>query len=211
MTYDTSSDAALYPRDITMRHEAMTQATKSKRVKQGTSKEAAAKRRKLFIEAYVSNGGNGLQAAIKAGFSPRSAGVTACQLLKEPNIRAEINRRTVEVLAIAQEKTGVTIATVLGELRALVHSDPRRFFDAKGKLLNVNELDADTAAALASFEVTDGRTKRIKLWDKNSAITNAMKHLGLFEEDYNQLGEALRAIIVPAKAKTRDSGIPIKR
>ncbi len=196
--------------------------SKAKRVKPGTSKEAAAKRRKLFIEAYVSNSGNGVQAAIKAGFSPRGAAVQSTRMLKEPNIRAEIDRRTDEVLAIAQEKTGVSVAGVLAELRRLVHSDPRKFFDANGNLLPVSELDDDAAAALASFDVVEeftgsgdarrltGYTKKIKMWDKNSAITNAMKHLGLFEEDYNQLGEALRAIIVPAKAKTGTAASRLK-
>lgn len=39
------------------------------RVKAGTSAQAAAERRERFVEAYITNGGNGKQAAITAGFA----------------------------------------------------------------------------------------------------------------------------------------------
>ena len=49
--------------------------------------------KQLFIDEYVSNGGNGRQAAIRAGYSERSAGGTAYRLLQEPEVKAELERR----------------------------------------------------------------------------------------------------------------------
>ncbi len=46
-----------------------------------------------FIDAYMDNGGNGRQAAIRAGYSERSAGGTAYRLLQEPEVKAELERR----------------------------------------------------------------------------------------------------------------------
>lgn len=45
---------------------------------------------RAFCRYYIANGGNGTQAAISAGYAPGSAKVTASQMLKKPQIRAEI-------------------------------------------------------------------------------------------------------------------------
>lgn len=45
--------------------------------------------RQRFVEEYLLDL-NGMQAAIRAGYSPKGAGVTACRLLKNPKIRAKI-------------------------------------------------------------------------------------------------------------------------
>ena len=61
-------------------------------------------------------------------------------------------------------------------------------------------LDDDTAACVASVEHDSfgggddgqsGRTTKIKVWDKNTALEKAMKHLGLYERDKAQRGESL--------------------
>lgn len=49
-------------------------------------------KQQAFIDAYVTNGKNGTQAAITAGYSETSARVIAHENLTKPDIRAEINR-----------------------------------------------------------------------------------------------------------------------
>lgn len=178
--------------------------TKKKRTKAGTSKASAAQRRALFVEAYVANGGNATNAAKDAGYSAKTAYSAGGRLLKDVEIAAEIERRKAETLEAAQEQTGVTIAGVLGELRDMVHSDVRKVFDQKtGALLPVHEWPADVARGVASVKVQEMAggmavggeggvqhvamfTKEVKLWDKNSAVEKAMKHLGLFKKDNEQ-------------------------
>ena len=46
-----------------------------------------------FVDAYIENGGNGRQAAIRAGYSARNGGGTAYRLLQEPEVKAELERR----------------------------------------------------------------------------------------------------------------------
>jgi phage terminase small subunit len=53
--------------------------------KSGTSKAAAATRRRLFIETYLANGHNATQAAISAGYSAKTAGSQGQRLLKDVN------------------------------------------------------------------------------------------------------------------------------
>lgn len=165
--------------------------TKNVKAKPGSSKAAAAKRDALFVEAYLSNGNNGKQAAITAGWSAASAGVVACEKLKQPNIAALIAERSKSVA----EQAGLNTVGVLTELRKMVHADLRQLFNADGTLKEVSEWPDDVACAVSSLEIDQlfegkgeerkqiGFTKKLKLWDKNAAVEKAMKHLGLFEKD----------------------------
>ncbi len=147
------------------------------RVKPGTSKAAAAQRKVLFIEAYVSNGGNGTQAAITAGFNRRSAYARASELVRDREVSAEIERRRAE----AREAAGLNTEKVWRNVAQTILFDPRKLFK-DGALLPVHELDDDTAAALSGFD-----SNLMPKWgDKGQAREQAMKHLGMFEEDNAQ-------------------------
>lgn len=161
-----------------------------KRKKAGSAKEGAALRYKTFAEAYLANGGNASQAALTAGYAPHSAGVTGCKLLKQPKILEIISSRQ---KALAQ-KYELTTESVIKSLAQAVHFDPRKLYREDGSLKPIVELDDDTAAALAGFEVSEdkaegmvvGYTKKVKWLDKNTAREQAMKHLGLYLEDNKQ-------------------------
>jgi phage terminase small subunit len=161
-----------------------------KRVKAGTSKAAAAARKVAFAHAYIANDGNGLQAAITAGYSPNGAGVTASRMLKDLKVQALIADAT----ANAAKISGLTVERTLREVSRLAYSDPRKFYRKDGQLIPIHELDDDTAACIASIEVDEigsgdkviGHTKKIKHWDKNAALEKAMKYHGLYEEDNRQ-------------------------
>lgn len=152
------------------------------RVKAGTSKASAADKRKLFVEAYFANGGNALQAAISAGYAKNSAGVTGAKLLKDPRVLAEVTRRRTELVANTELNTEQTIR----EVARLAFSDPRNIVNDDGSIKRLNELDADTAAAVASYEVDKDGVIKYKFWDKNSALEKAAKVQGLYEKDNNQ-------------------------
>ncbi len=163
---------------------------KGSKVKAGNTQEDAAHRRKLFIEAYLTNGGNASQAAIAAGYSPHTAGVTGSRLLKHAEVLAQLQQRRNALLS----KLELTTESVLKSLAQAVHFDPRKLYDASGGLKPIHDLDEDTAMALSGFEVTEekdrgkvvGFTKKVKWLDKNAAREQAMKHLGLYEQDNKQ-------------------------
>jgi phage terminase small subunit len=163
---------------------------KGSKVKAGNTQEDAANRRKLFIEAYLTNGGNASQAAIAAGYSPHTAGVTGSRLLKHAEVLAQLQQRRNALLS----KLELTTESVLKSLAQAVHFDPRKLYDASGGLKPIHDLDEDTAMALSGFEVTEekdrgkvvGFTKKVKWLDKNAAREQAMKHLGLYEQDNKQ-------------------------
>lgn len=57
---------------------------------------ALSAKRRAFIEQYLRDF-NGTQAAIRAGYSERSARVSACKILARPEVQAEIQRRLAEL------------------------------------------------------------------------------------------------------------------
>ena len=148
----------------------------------------------LFVEAYISNGGNATQAGVACGFSPKTAYSTGQRMLKHAEVVLKLRERQAELA----KKYELTTDSVIKSLAQAVHFDPRKMFRGDGTLKHPTELDDDTASALASFEVTEefdgagsgrvqmGFTKKIKWLDKNTAREQAMKHLGLYQEDNKQ-------------------------
>mgnify|MGYP003440537461 FL=1 len=181
------------------------------KTKASSSKQAAADRRHAFVEAYITNGGNATQAALTAGFAPKSAYSQGHNLLKHHETIRMLEERRKNLA----QKYELTTENVLKSLAQAVHFDPRRLYNADGSLKPIHELDEDTAMALSGFEVLEefagrgdqreaiGFTKKVKWLDKNAARDQAMKHLGLFEKDNSQanpLGdvprEALKALVL---------------
>lgn len=163
------------------------------RVKAGTARQVAKDRRLEFVCAYLSNGHNGTAAAITAGYSAKSAAVTASQLIKDREIQQLIASEAQK----AAQKSELTVERAVREVARIAFFDIRKLFDDDGQLKPVSELDDDTAAGIASIEVVEergrngeviGYTKKLKVCDKNSALEKAMKYLGLFVEKIEHSG-----------------------
>lgn len=69
-------------------------------------------RQQAFIQHYMANGGNGTQAAIAAGYSERSARVTACELLK----MEKIQRRMQPAQEEQKERLGLDADWIISRL-----------------------------------------------------------------------------------------------
>lgn len=165
---------------------------KRTRVKAGTSARAAAHRRRLFVDAYIANGGNATQAAITAGYSPKTANEQAARLLADVSLRAEIARRQ----AALAERHELKTEEVLRAVSRIVHADPGELYDRKGRLLPIHRLPEHVRTTIAALEYDDrGRVIKVRFWDKNSAIEKAMKHLGLFKEDNAQRTDPIRELL----------------
>lgn len=153
----------------------------------------------LFIAAYLANGLNATQAAIKAGYSAKTAAQAGHRLIRHVEIAAEIVQKRVEVTAAAAavlaEEAGEELLTaerVLLEVARLAFVDKRAFFDEFGNLKPIKDLTPAQGACLASFEVIkknaeagDGiidTVHKFKVWDKPKALDMLMKHFNLMIE-----------------------------
>lgn len=147
-----------------------------------------------FIAEYLVDL-NGTQAAIRAGYSPKSAEDQAKQNLRHPAVAAAIAKR----MEKRANKLELTADNVLREIARVALSDTRKLYREDGTLKRPDEWDDDSAAAVAGVEITEefegrgesremiGYTKKLKLWDKNAALDKAAKHLGLYERDNAQI------------------------
>ena len=162
--------------------------------KAGTSKAGAAVRRRAFAQAYISNGRNGTQAAITAGYSAATAYSAAHRMLKHVEVRALVVEMSAKVEAIS----GLSAEEVIRANARIVKADPRKFYHPDGTPKTISELDDDSAAAISGVTAAG-----FAMWDKNRAIDMAMRHLGLYERDNMQRAESLNLQIVLVKPGDR--------
>ena len=143
-----------------------------------TAKQAA------FVQEYLIDL-NATQAAIRAGYSERSAYSIGQENLCKPEIQEAIQ----EEMKKRSKRTEITADRVLKEFARLAFFDPRKLFDGKGNPKDITELDDETAAALAGLDVVQevdpdtgvtSYTKKYKLASKQAALDSLGRHLGMF-------------------------------
>lgn len=112
------------------------------------------------------------------------------------------------------DEIGVTATRILQETAAVAYADPRKLFREDGSLKAVNELDDQTAAAVASVEYEDlkdggetiGRVAKIKTRDKLKALEMLGRNRRLWNEDSAKIqapeGPGLTVIVQQGGAQT---------
>lgn len=144
-------------------------------------------KQKMFCQEYLIDL-NGTQAAIRAGYSQKTAGQIAEQNLKKLEIQTFIQ----ELKKIRAEKLEITTDMVLAELAKIGFSDIGEFFNDGYSIKPISELK-DKSKVIQSIQVEDtqgefgsSRTVKFKLHDKLSALEKIAKHIGFFEVDNKQ-------------------------
>jgi Terminase small subunit len=107
-------------------------------------------RRQRFVAEYLCDL-NASQAAIRAGYSRKTAGSQGERLLKDVEVCQVINERMKE----RSERTGVTADKVIIELARVAFSDIGDAFDNNGDLKQPNEMSEDISRAIARMEMID--------------------------------------------------------
>ena len=158
-------------------------------------------RQRAFVVEYQKDK-NATQAAIRAGYSAATARQIGSRLLTDVVIRAEVDRLEKEALQKVQAETGITLERTLRAIASVAFHDPRKFFDEKGNLCQITDLEDQTAMSLAGFEVLEefagsgenrvhvGYTKKIKISERKGYLDMLMKHLGGYKADNEQGAEA---------------------
>jgi phage terminase small subunit len=137
---------------------------------------------------------NAKQAAVRAGYSEKTAASQGARLLTNVEVAQAVAAGKSKQL----ETADLSATRVLEEMRRLAMVDLRGFFDEHGNLKPIKDLTADQGAALASFEVIkknaeagDGlvdTVHKFKVWDKTRALEMLAKHFGLLVEKMEHLG-----------------------
>ena len=141
---------------------------------------------------------NATQAAIRAGYSAKTAGAVGHENLRKP----EIFKAVQEAMKAREQRTEITQDRVLQELAKLGFAnmqDYMRITPEGEPVADLSQLSRDQAAAITEFTVedfTDGRGEdardvrrvKFKLADKRAALVDIGKHLGMFKDKVELTG-----------------------
>ena len=134
-----------------------------------------------FVDEYMVDL-NATQAAIRAGYSKRTARAIGCENLTKPNIRMEIQAR----LRQSEDKARLDRERAIEGLKGIVRADIRQLFDQDGRLLPPESWPEGIAPAVRLYESkvtgTPGtkncrRVTRIALKDKVRALSTLLEYL----------------------------------
>jgi phage terminase small subunit len=154
-------------------------------------------KQQCFIAEYLVDL-NATQAAIRAGYSEKTAKEIGSQNLGKPAIQVAIAAAMEE----RQKRTEVNQDFVIGELKKIAQANMMDYMRATpggDPYLDFSQLTKEQAAALAEVTVDDyveGRGEnarqikrvRFKLCDKRAALVDLGRHLGMFTDNVRHSG-----------------------
>lgn len=159
-----------------------------------------------FVREYVVDF-NGTQAAIRAGYSRRSARVSASRMLAKANVQTalklELERVRSQVNPDKQEhfpdtapeyKPAVTAERVLAEEMCISYLDLRQIWK-QYEMVPPDKLPEAVARAVASFEVDEIaspgglfiRKYHYRFHDKGRSLERLGRHLGMYTDKVEQV------------------------
>jgi phage terminase small subunit len=141
-----------------------------------------------FVQEYLVDL-NGKRAAIAAGYSAKTAEVTASKMLRIPKVQAEIQegqKAKEKLLEVSKEK-------VLKEYLRIAFSDIKNVMKWDAQYIDLipsDDIGPDVSAAIQEVSIKTKYTdegemiieRKVKLYDKPRALEMLGKHLGLFEK-----------------------------
>jgi phage terminase small subunit len=160
----------------------------------------------MFVLEYRVDA-NATQAAIRAGYSQRTASEQGCRLLTNVKVAAAL----AEAQAARAAALDVTIERLDREAGCLATSDIRRMIHDE-KFVRLEDIPDELAPAIASIEVvlkrvgnTDEYEKlaKVRLWDKNAALRTLYQRRGALTENMNVKG-ALALDVTARTARIRE-------
>ena len=146
-------------------------------------------KQKRFADEYLIDI-NATQAAIRAGYSPKTTRQQGQRLLTKVDIQNYIKKRQKKL----QERTEVTQERVVRELAKIAFADISDFIKWNNKkmiLISSKKLKRDDTAAVAEITETiktgntNENTRKIKLHDKVKALDLLGRHLGIYTDNLN--------------------------
>jgi phage terminase small subunit len=186
-------------------------------------------RQQRFVGEYIKDL-NATQAAIRAGYSARSANELGTRLLAKPHVRAAVEAAKRQ----RADRVKVQADDVVRELMLLATADVSQAFDEQGRLKPLKDIPEQVRRSICVLEAkiesggargTAGGAKAYSgqvatlRWDKMRAIELLGKHLRLFNEGPEPSGDTegenmseeeidarIRAIVDRAAERERAGG-----
>lgn len=160
-------------------------------------------KQRRFCEEYLIDF-NATQAAIRAGYSEKTAKSQGQRLLTNVDISAYIQKCRDQL----SDKTEITAERVINELGKIAFHNPKMLYDDDGNIIPIQELPDEVAAALSEIKTKHYQSKvdknmvlietSYKIHSKNQALESLGKHFGIYEKDNRQKEQQSTVIILPS-------------
>jgi len=138
-------------------------------------------RQEAFIKHYLLSR-NATQAAIDAGYSPRTAFVQGSRLLTH----VKVQQRIQQVVVKTTGNTEASVQRVVDEWRRIAFLDPAEFFDSNGNIKPIHEISEDARRAIGGLDVDatkDTVLKKLRTVSKIQGLEQLARHLGMFPKE----------------------------
>jgi len=146
----------------------------------------------LFCQYYIKSL-NKSQAAIKAGYSKRSAKEIGYALFT----KIHIQHRIAEIREEIKEQLGIDDHTVITELAELSFWNIKDFVKEGNVIKDISKMNKQKLKPITGIKVreiittmggvtTKEITTELKMTDKRAAVIDLGRHLGIFEKDNKQ-------------------------
>ena len=137
-------------------------------------------KQKRFVSEYLIDL-NAKQAAIRAGYSPKTAEVQASRLLSLVKVQNEITK----VMGKREKRTEITQDRVLEELAAIAFANATDYVkvceEGDVQIIPTDSLTENQKKAIAGIK-EGANGIEIKLSDKTKALEMLSRHLGMFRD-----------------------------
>jgi phage terminase small subunit len=159
-------------------------------------------KQQAFVQEYLIDL-NGAAAAIRAGYSPKSADKIAYQLLEKTRVKEALKKAIEE----RSKRTEITADEVLKEYAKIARADIKDFlsfrtektvvdYDDRGKpiidykqIVDVKPSDQIDGTLINEVSISKDGTLKFKLHDKKGALDMIGKHLGMFTDKLELSGQ----------------------
>ena len=158
--------------------------------------------REAFVDNIIANVVQ-YKAYQQAGYKPKTDEVAlaaSSRLLRNVTIQKRLAYKRAQLA----KKAEITAEKVIKEFACIGLVDIAQIYDDNGNIKDIEDIPEETRRAIAGIEHiaeydndgnVSGYTKKLKFWDKNKALENLGKHLGLYELDNAQRGMSIVEIL----------------
>jgi len=152
--------------------------------------------KKIFVDEWIANKRNATQAAIAAGYSPKTARVQASRMLNTDEIKEYAQERLVELYAPNRG----TIDECISLLMDIARTDVSDIYNEDGSIKAIKDMPRHAKQAITEVEqgveyewdellerrVPRHYIKKIKLEGKKGALVEVLKIMGGYKLDNEQ-------------------------
>ncbi|WP_431129727.1 terminase small subunit [Flagellimonas flava] len=166
-------------------------------------------KQRKFCEEYMVDL-NATQAAIRAGYSEKTAREQASQNLSKLNIQNYIHELQKDI----RERNKITVDGVVKSIADIATFDIAQCYNEDGSLKPIHDIPIEIRTSISGIKTYEefigkgkereriGDIKELKIINKLDALEKLMRHLGGYEKDNNQRSSQVTLFQLPENGRT---------